>query len=153
MKYSWIWVGFLVAIFAENLLAAVTPQQLRCEYRINPLGVDVIRPRLSWILTSDDPAARGIVQQAYQVLAASSQDALAKYEGDLWDSGRVKSSQTLLFATRKCSMKTGDCLCETWVQTDSRTRISSKVKRRNIIRRVLRITASAMSRYRASPEK
>ncbi len=108
MKNSWIWGGFLVVILVGNLLAAVTPQQLRCEYRINPLGVDVIRPRLSWILTSDDPAARGIVQQAYQVLAASSRDALAKDEGNFWDSGRVESSQTLHIEYNGTPLKSGE---------------------------------------------
>ena len=31
--------------------ASVRPQQLRCEYRVNPRGIDVTEPRLSWVLT------------------------------------------------------------------------------------------------------
>ena len=46
---------------------------LRCEYRVNPLGIDVTQPRLSWIVTS---AERGQKQTAYQVLVASDEATL-----------------------------------------------------------------------------
>jgi alpha-L-rhamnosidase len=39
-------------------------QDLRCEYQDNPLGIDVVQPRLSWKLAS---ARRGVVQSAYQI--------------------------------------------------------------------------------------
>ena len=64
---------------------------LRCEYQVDPLGIDAPRPRLSWIVTS---AERGQRQIAYQVLVASSDDALKRDQGDLWDSGQVKSDDT-----------------------------------------------------------
>jgi len=63
---------------------------LRCEYRLNPMGIDVVQPRLNWNLTS---ARRGEVQTAYQVLVASSAQLLAGDTGDLWDSGKVASDQ------------------------------------------------------------
>jgi alpha-L-rhamnosidase len=66
-------------------------QELRCEYLINPLGIDVERPRLSWILS---PASVIRGQSAYRVLVASSPDILQKDQGDLWDSGRVTSAQS-----------------------------------------------------------
>ena len=31
----------------------LTPERLRCEYLDNPLGIDVVEPRLSWELRSD----------------------------------------------------------------------------------------------------
>ena len=61
---------------------------LRCEYNLNPLGIDTPRPRLSWIVQSDE---RGQRQTAYRVLVASSPEVLAQDRGDLWDSGRVAS--------------------------------------------------------------
>jgi alpha-L-rhamnosidase len=72
---------------------AVYPTKLRCEYRVNPLGVDIQQPRLSWVLEAD-ANARGISQGAYQILVASSPDVLAKDRGDLWDSGKVQSAET-----------------------------------------------------------
>lgn len=64
---------------------------LRCEYLFNPLGIDVQKPRLSWIL---NPAPNTLGQSAYRVLVASSADILGRDQGDLWDSGRVASVQS-----------------------------------------------------------
>jgi alpha-L-rhamnosidase len=61
-------------------------QNLRCEYRTDPLGIDAVQPRLSWTLAG---SRRGERQTAYQVLVASSPEILAHGQGDLWDSGRV----------------------------------------------------------------
>jgi alpha-L-rhamnosidase len=72
--------------------ASVTVETLRCEYLENPLGIDTPQPRLSWVLESKQ---RGQKQTAYQVLGASSEAALKANTGDLWDSGKVSSDQTL----------------------------------------------------------
>ncbi len=64
---------------------------LRCEYLVNPLGIDEVRPRMCWVIESD---RRGEVQTAYQVLAAASSEKLAEDKGDLWDSGKVKSGES-----------------------------------------------------------
>lgn len=60
---------------------------LRCEGRVDPLGIDETELRLSWWL--DDPRP-GALQTAYRVRVASSPEGLA--EPDLWDSGHVESS-------------------------------------------------------------
>ena len=73
---------------AESSAAA---ECLRCEYRVDPLGLDVTQPRLSWEM--NDPR-RGAKQTSYQVLVASTPEKLAAGEGDLWDSGRVVSDQS-----------------------------------------------------------
>ena len=44
--------------------ASLLPINLTCEYRINPLGVDVTNPRLSWRFFMDDEkthSSNGIV--------------------------------------------------------------------------------------------
>ena len=70
---------------------------LRCEYRENPLGIDVEKPRLSWIMRDEDwrTAARGQKQTAYQILVASSEELLKKDKGDRWDSGKRVSDQSI----------------------------------------------------------
>ena len=67
-------------------------EHLRCEYRDNPVGMDVVQPRLSWTLAS---AHRGQRQTAFRILAASHPEKLMQGEGDLWDSGKVGSDQTM----------------------------------------------------------
>jgi alpha-L-rhamnosidase len=76
------------------MAAAIHPRQLRLEYRENPLGIDVAAPRFSWLATSNDPKARGLRQTAYRILVASSERALRANSGDLWDSGKVVSSDS-----------------------------------------------------------
>jgi alpha-L-rhamnosidase len=68
------------------------PYDLRCEYKTNPMGIDVVRPRLSWKLKSDQP---GQFQSAYQVQVASSAERLEAGKADLWDSGKVESDETI----------------------------------------------------------
>jgi alpha-L-rhamnosidase len=92
-----------VKLFALNLLlvsvpmiaADLVPAELRCEYRVNPIGLDVTSPRLSWIITSTDPKARAVVQSSYRILVASSSELLSKNQGDLWDTGQVSSSDSI----------------------------------------------------------
>ncbi|MEY4384857.1 MAG: hypothetical protein RLY20_140, partial [Verrucomicrobiota bacterium] len=61
------------------------PLGLRCEYAVDPIAVDTVYPRLSWRLESPK---RNAVQTAYQIVAASSRELLARNHGDLWDSGK-----------------------------------------------------------------
>ena len=80
---------------AEALALELT--NLRCEYRSEPRGLDVAQPRLSWQLQSERRAER---QTAYQVIVASSPAALERDRGDLWDSGRVESDQSIQVSYR-----------------------------------------------------
>jgi len=68
------------AAAADSLI----PTGLRVEYRVNPLGIDVVHPRLSWVLESDE---RDQAQPGYQILVATSVDKLSPADADLWDSG------------------------------------------------------------------
>src|SRR5215204_868635 len=68
------------------------PVGLRCEYRVDPLGVGERIPRLSWTLESEE---RGQVQSAFRILVAASEGELEAEENLLWDSGRVESGSTI----------------------------------------------------------
>ncbi len=65
------------------------PAQLRCEYFQNPLGFDLIPPRLSWEVQDD---RRGARQSAYRIQVASEMAFGA--DGMVWDSGKVESNQS-----------------------------------------------------------
>ncbi len=79
------------AVAASAAEGALKPVALRAEYLTAPLGVDTPQPRLDWRVESDK---RAQVQTAYQILVSSSEEALAKDSGDLWDSGKIASSET-----------------------------------------------------------
>ena len=68
------------------------PQNLRCEYETNPIGLDVAQPRLCWEVND---SRRGAAQTAYRIIVASTKAAAAAGEGALWDSGRVTSGRSI----------------------------------------------------------
>ena len=93
--------------------APMIPHQLRCENIENPLGIDIVKPRLSWIMgegqvpsaspatskqteRSDLSQIRGLIQTACQILVASSPELLTKGVGDLWDSGKIPSDNSTI---------------------------------------------------------
>jgi alpha-L-rhamnosidase len=85
---------FCLSCLAASALAAsnVTPTDLRCEFNVDPLGVDSTRPRLFWKLAGSE---RGAAQSAYQIVVATGEDRLRLDQGDLWDSGQVASDQSV----------------------------------------------------------
>lgn len=85
----------------------LTPERLRCEFLENPLGIDTAEPRLSWGLRAGDLGQRGLDQQAYQILVASSPRLLAQGKPDLWDSGKVLSDETLGIVYSGTPLKSG----------------------------------------------
>ena len=67
------------------------PHDLTTECRVDPVGMDVAKPRLSWKLP--DGGGRNVAQVAYRIRVATSLDCLA--EPDVWDSGEVASPQSV----------------------------------------------------------
>ena len=96
-----LFAGIVLCVFLSGLTklsagaskAGVVVNELTVEYRTNPLGIDTAVPRFSWQIQSEMRAQK---QAAYHVLVASSPEKLAKDQGDLWDSGKVLSDQSVL---------------------------------------------------------
>jgi alpha-L-rhamnosidase len=81
---------FVFCIVLFQTAFAVVPVDLRCGFRVNPIGMDVQNPDLSWSIQAASDA-RAVKQTAYQVLVASSSELLSRDKGDLWNSGKVCS--------------------------------------------------------------
>ncbi len=81
----------VLACAAASFAAQAAVVNLRCEYKVNPVGIDTLQPRLSWQLASGD---RGVAQSSYQIRVAESADALSK--SPVWDSGRTASGDSHL---------------------------------------------------------
>jgi alpha-L-rhamnosidase len=77
--------------FAQRV-GGISISELRCEYLTDPLAIETLEPRLSWRLESK---SRGAKQTAYQILVASHPANLAANKGDLWDTGKIASSETI----------------------------------------------------------
>lgn len=85
-------ITLLLLLPLQKLVAQVSLQNLKCEMLVNPLGIDATQPRLSWEILS---SKRNVVQKAYQILVASTTEKLAQNEGDLWNSGKVNSDESI----------------------------------------------------------
>ena len=83
------WGCLLVSAAAR---AELSPVGLTCEYLTDPICVEAVPPRLAWKMS--DPR-RGSRQTAYRILVASTEAKLTSGEGDLWDSGKVASDETV----------------------------------------------------------
>ena len=84
-----VWFSLSVSGFAMNVAA------LKCDYRTDPLGVDLPHPRLRWLLES---SVRGDRQTACQILVTSTAALLNADQSDLWDSGRIETDESVEIA-------------------------------------------------------
>ncbi len=75
------------------LRAESQPQQLRCEYKENPLGIDVLKPRLSWKLSSQ-PGERNVSQTAYQIEVCTDIPSFSKSKL-VWQTVKVVSDRSI----------------------------------------------------------
>ena len=83
----------LIALSAVSLFGGIKPpENLKVDYNLNPMGIDNPAPGFSWVPKDAD---RSAVQSAYRIIVSSTKEKLDKNEGDIWDSGKVKSNQTL----------------------------------------------------------
>jgi alpha-L-rhamnosidase len=92
---TFLTAGAIVASLPATAAPKAIPSaaRLRCEYKVDPLGIDAARPRLSWQLHSD---ARDVVQSAYRVQVA--RDSASWGKGVVWDTGKVVSDRSTLVA-------------------------------------------------------
>jgi alpha-L-rhamnosidase len=67
--------------------SALNVKNLRVEYKVDPLGIDVAKPRMSWELQS---AERGVLQTSHEIRVAASEADLAKGKV-LWETGKQAS--------------------------------------------------------------
>ncbi len=68
-------------------------ESLYCENMTDPAGIEIPRPRFSWVLESQE---RNRMQSAYRILVTDSPENLNEERGDIWDSGKVGSEQSVL---------------------------------------------------------
>ncbi|RKD89838.1 glycoside hydrolase family 78 protein [Mangrovibacterium diazotrophicum] len=95
----WLFV-LLLAGLSIPALAKTEVTNLVCEYHVNPIGLDVHQPRLSWKLLSDDT---DVMQTAYEIRVTD-----GSANGDLlWTSGKVDSDQSVNLVYEGPELKSG----------------------------------------------
>ena len=93
MTKHFIFIISVISVWLPRQVhAQLSVETLTCEWRQNPLGIDIKNPRLSWQINSSE---RNVQQNAYEILVASTPDRLQKNEGDIWKSGKVISTASV----------------------------------------------------------
>ncbi|MBR5626970.1 MAG: family 78 glycoside hydrolase catalytic domain, partial [Thermoguttaceae bacterium] len=90
-----LWICSGRTVQAETADGTISPYALTVESLTDPVGIDAVAPRFAWKSRSVSPSAYNLSQSAYQILVASNPELLAEDNGDLWDSGKVKSFESL----------------------------------------------------------
>ncbi|RKN78670.1 alpha-L-rhamnosidase [Ulvibacterium marinum] len=100
----------LISCTDTDLTKGIIIDTVTVEYLDNPLGIDNPTPRISWVMSSKGKNKK---QSAYRIKVATSEEALEKESGLLWDSGKLISDQnsqiryagTLLKSGQSCYFK------------------------------------------------
>ena len=81
---------FLLLISGSSAFSAAKTEvkELVCEYQVNPMGIDVQKPRLSWQMASVEA---NVLQTAYEIKVT---DQTAKGK-QIWTSGKVNSDKSV----------------------------------------------------------
>jgi alpha-L-rhamnosidase len=66
---------------------------LKCEHLEQPRGLNSRQPRFTWAVRGDGHNRR---QSAYRIVVGSDPEAVGRGDGDLWDTGKVASSESVL---------------------------------------------------------
>ena len=90
---SSLWFAIIIAtLFSCSVNKKVEVVDLKCEYLENPLGIDIVKPRLSWQLITE---RNNVSQKAYQIMVSTDAAKLENNVGDLWDTDKVLSDQSI----------------------------------------------------------
>ncbi|MDR1602033.1 MAG: glycoside hydrolase family 78 protein [Tannerella sp.] len=87
-------VVLLLVLYAVSVSAApFSLYDLTCENEENPVGIETQRPCFSWKIYAEE---RSFIQSAYQILVSDTPETLKQDKGNVWNSGKVKSAQSVL---------------------------------------------------------
>ena len=92
-------------LISVQLKAQLSITDLRCERLVDPAGIDMAMPHFSWIINSTQ---RNVTQTAYHIIISSSYEKLQLNEGDIWNSGNIRSDSSVqvLYTGKKLKSRT-----------------------------------------------
>lgn len=76
---------FLLLLLPAFASGAFVIKELTCDYKVNPLGIDNLKPQLSWVLVSSE---KNVLQSAYEIKVSLG-------ERTVWKTGKITSSQSV----------------------------------------------------------
>ena len=102
MRNAFIILCFLISILSCQKMEtnlSVKIENLKCEYMVNPLGIDTDFPRFTWQMKD---TLQGAKQTAFQIVLGTDKQSILRGEGRCWDTGKVLSdNQLVVFSGEK----------------------------------------------------
>jgi alpha-L-rhamnosidase len=105
-----IFIFLILTLIPSAIIKGQTKPEvtnLRTEYKTNPIGIDVINPRLSWEIFSQD---RNIMQSSFRIKAALSEENLESEKNLIWNTGKVSSDQSIHLEYNGPVLQSGRCV-------------------------------------------
>lgn len=104
---AWVPVGSLErpSSEADERQSQVRVEATKTEHIREPLGLQTRSPRFQWQLLSNE---RSQLQSAYQILVATTLEKLQAGIGDKWDSGKVKSDNSVEVSYAGSDLQSGE---------------------------------------------
>lgn len=95
---------FLFLIFVSGVVFAqdLSLKDLKCEHKINPMGVDLQNPRFSWKINTP---GFNVMQTAYSIRVAT--DPKFSTSKTVWQSGKISSDASVLVGYNGSELKPG----------------------------------------------
>lgn len=89
-----LFIGFCFSCTAVMLAQnQFSVYNLTCEYEESPIGLETLNPRFSWKISA---LQRSFEQSAWHLLVADSKEELEVDNGNVWNSGKITSSSSIL---------------------------------------------------------
>lgn len=98
-------IAICILIFRTSNSAAQTEQgaiNLKCEYLINPIGMDAPNPRLTWQMLDSRQNAK---QTAYRIVIDTDSALVNAGKGSIWNTGWIKKSDVNLIVYNGQALK------------------------------------------------
>jgi alpha-L-rhamnosidase len=92
LKKSASFLVLCLLLIQTTVIAEINPVALTCEYRTDPLGIEVAVPRLAW---KNESTQLNQKQSAYEIIVSVRADDIANGRGTTWSSGKVSSSASV----------------------------------------------------------
>ena len=88
---TFVFLGFLCTVHSQN--KALGLYDLKSEHLVNPIGIDIKNPRLTWKIKDQRP---GAIQKAYKISVGTDSLKVAAGNGSYWNTGRINSDHQMV---------------------------------------------------------
>ena len=88
---TFVFLGFLCTVHSQN--KALVLYDLKSEHLVNPIGIDIKNPRLTWKIKDQRP---GAIQKAYKISVGTDSLKVAAGNGSYWNTGRINSDHQMV---------------------------------------------------------